>query len=85
MSLTPEQWAAFLTTAQVLQPEAIPKAPIVGIKGRFITVLVDKLVEFWARHQDQLIPYLTQLAIAALNALLAAKTDIDNINLPGPE
>jgi hypothetical protein len=84
MSVTPEQWAAFLTTAQLLQPSATPLATPNGVKGRFIRVLVDKLCEFWTTHQATLIPYLTQLAVAALNALVAARTDIDYVDPPGP-
>jgi hypothetical protein len=83
--MTDDQWMAFLTTARLLQPSATPTAPVVGIKGRFISKLVDVLCDFWVKHQATLIPFLTHLAVAALNSLVAARTDIDAVNLPGPE
>jgi hypothetical protein len=46
--------------------------------------MVDKLVEFWDDHKSTLIPFLTDFAIAALEALVAARSDISSINLPGP-
>lgn len=83
--MTDDEWLAILHYARVLQP--VPGALTIpnDIRGRWLTVLVDKLLAFWGRHQDTLIPFLTQAAIAALNALLAARSGIDAINPPGPE
>ena len=82
--LTPAAWSGFYDQALMLQPGP-PAAPVHGIRGRFITSLVAKLCKFWGDHQAELIPFLSQLAIAALNALVAAQTDINAVNPPGPE
>jgi hypothetical protein len=84
MTVTPEQWAALLTVAE-LQKEAAGDRPAENqVRGRSITEKVDELIEFWGRHKATLLPFLTNLAIAALDALVAAQADIDVINPPGP-
>jgi hypothetical protein len=83
--MTDAEWLAILHYAQVLQPLPGAISAPNDIKGRFIRQLVDRLVAFWGRHQATLIPFLTQAAIAALNALVAAQSGIDAINPPGPE
>jgi hypothetical protein len=75
---------AFVEYARAVQVSA-PLAVGGGVKGRWIRILVDKLVEFWGRHQATLIPYLSQLAIAALQSLVAAQADIDIVDPPGPQ
>lgn len=85
MATTQEIWDAYLTVAEGLQPLTVPTAPTVGVKGRFIKFLVDKLCVFWGKHRDTLVPFLTQLAIAAIEALVANRTAFDNVNPPGPE
>lgn len=79
-----EQWAAYLAYAGALKEAGGDSPTPGGIKGRFITVLVNKLCEFWEKHKDTLIPALTQVAIAALEALVAQRANINTINQPGP-
>lgn len=79
-----EQWAAMLTYAQALKASYGVAAAGTGIKGRFITVLVNKVCEFWEKHRDTLIPFLSSLTIAAFEALIAARPDINTVNTPGP-
>lgn len=84
MTITQEQWAAFLTIAEVEHVAAGDRPDENQIIGRSITEHVDELVKFWGRHKATLLPFLTTLAIAALNALVAAQTEIDQVNPPGP-
>ena len=85
-SPTDEQWLAFIQYARTVQTStAIPGPGVHGVRGRFIRVLVDRLVKFWGDHQATLIPFLSQLAIAALQSLVAAQADIDVIDPPGPQ
>lgn len=83
--MTDAEWLAIMAYARVLQPDssAAISSPN-DIRGRYIARLVDKLVAFWGRHQSTLIPFLTQGAIAALNALVAAQAGIDAVDPPGP-
>jgi hypothetical protein len=85
--MTPEeQWAALYTTAGLQKAHgATPPSIISGIKGRWITVLVNRLCEFWGKHKATLIPVLSQLAIAALDAVVSAQADIQEVNPPGPQ
>lgn len=80
-----ETWDAYLTVAEALQPSTSPAIPVSPVVGRFIRFLVDKLVKFWGKHKATLIPYLTQLAIAAIEALVANQGAFDNVNPPGPD
>lgn len=82
--MTTEEWTAIYTVAGVQKAIAGDLPVVNGIIGRSITFLVGKLVDFWGAHSATLIPYLTQAAIAALNALLAARADIDRVNPRGP-
>jgi hypothetical protein len=82
--LTEEQWMSIFDYAQTLKV-TYGEMPVGNqIKGRFITVLVDRLADFWGRHKQTLIPFMTNLAIAALEAIVAARHDIDLVNPPGP-
>lgn len=82
--LTPEQWTDIFNYAEVLKVTYGERPVGNQIIGRSITVLVDALVGFWGRHKATLIPFMTNLAIAALEALVAAKADIDLVNPIGP-
>lgn len=84
--MTPEEiaWMAIFHAAGVMKSVAGDMPATNGIIGRSITYLVGKLVVFWGRHKARLIPFLTQLAIAALEAVATAKPDIDRVNPPGP-
>lgn len=84
MSATTDEWAAIFTVAGLEKAAAGDRPDENEIKGRSITYGVDDLVQFWNRHKATLLPFLTQFAIAALNALVSAQTDIDVINPPGP-
>lgn len=83
--ITAEQWAAFFVVAGVIQEVAGSGVPPGGpVEGRSITDWVERLVQFWNDHRDTLAPVLSQLAIAALEALVAALPDILAVNGPGP-
>jgi hypothetical protein len=82
---TDSEWLAFLERARLEQSLAPGAIAIPNeIKGRFIVALVKKVVDFWGRHRAILVPALTQLAVAALDALAAAQNDIARIDPPGP-
>ena len=83
-TISEEDWGVFIKNANV--QKAMVVAPGTGnqIKGRFIKILADKLIEFWERHKNTLIPFLTNLAIAALDALASAQNDIGSVDPPGP-
>ena len=83
-AITTAEWDAFLTRAKLDQPLDVPVAPINAIRGRFIAELTVRLVKFWGEHRATLIPVLTQLAIATLDALTSAVTDIKAVDPPGP-
>lgn len=80
-----ERWAAYLTAAQAQTNRTDPLAPATGIKGRWIAFLAKKLVDFWQKHKATLLPYLTNLAIAALDALVAHLGEIQVVDPPGPQ
>lgn len=83
--ITEEQWAAFHTVAGVMQQIAGSGVPPTGpVEGRSITTFAEELARFWDDHKATLIPVLSQLAIAALEALVAALPDILTVNGPGP-
>jgi len=85
-TITDSEWQAVLDYANLLKASYpdLAAAPPNGTPGRSISELADMLAEFWGRHQDTLIPVLTNLAIAALQALAAALGDIKAANPPGP-
>lgn len=84
MEFDDEAWAAFFTLAKAQQPGA-PLAPVHGIVGRSLAKASDITCRLWAKYRSKLLPYLAQIAIAALDALLAAQPSIDTINPPGPQ
>ena len=79
-----EQWDSYFKYAGALKI-AGGTAPLAsGIRGRFISVLIRRLAEFWERNRDTLIPFLSQIAIAAIEALIAHRQSFENLNTPGP-
>lgn len=84
--MTPEeqQWMAIYTAAGLSAPPGGPSAVPNLVKGRFIAALATKLVLFWGRHKATLIPFLSQIAIAALDAMVAALPAIQSVDPPGP-
>lgn len=60
-------------------------SPVYGVKGRFIAVLAERLAAFWVKHQATLIPVLSQLAVAAIEAIVQNLAAIKAVNGPGPE
>jgi hypothetical protein len=85
MAITSDDWMTIWENAGVLKEAYGTRAVSHGIIGRSISSFAAKLENFWTRHQDTLIPFLTQFAIATLNAVVAAKADINAVNPPGPE
>lgn len=84
--LTGDQlWAEIYKQAGVKKDMYDVPTPQFGIRGRFISVLATRLAKFWVRHQDTLIPFLSQLAIAALEAVAQNLPAIQAVNPPGPE
>lgn len=79
-----EQWQAYYDYAKALKSAMGTTAPAGNIKGRFLAVLVNKVVKFWEKHKATIVPFLTNLAIAALEALAAQATAIGTIDPPGP-
>lgn len=84
--LTDEQlWAEIYKQAgNKKQALGAPAAPT-GLQGRFITALILRLVAFWEKHQSTLIPVLSQLAIAALDAVAQRINEYKALNVPGPQ
>jgi hypothetical protein len=80
-----ELWMSYLDYARALKVTYGSEAPTQGIIGRSITRTVDVVAKFWNKHKATLIPFLTNLAIAALEAITAQAASIEGINLPGPE
>lgn len=80
-----EIWAEIFKQAGVKKAVYTVPAPASGVKGRFIAHLATVLVNFWNKHQATLIPVLSQLAVAALEAVAQNLTAIAAVNNPGPE
>lgn len=82
---TEEQWVNIWKAAGALKLAggAAPDATWM-IKGRWITVIYNKLCQFWSDHKATLIPVLSQLAIATLEAVLTARANVNQVNAPGP-
>jgi hypothetical protein len=78
-----EIWQSYYDYAGALKAMAVP-GPTGGVIGRSIRYLVDRLAAFWKRHQQTLIPVLSQLAIAAIEALVSQQGAFDTTNPPGP-
>lgn len=77
-------WLAIYDHATVSKATAGDRPFANQIPGRAITYIVHKLNIFWGRHKARLIPFMTNLAIAALEAMVTAEPDIQAINPPGP-
>lgn len=82
--MTEEEWIAIWQYAGVLKANAGPGPSPGGVIGRFISVLVNKLCDFWNEHKDTLMPVLSHIAIAALEALVASRAEINLVNQEGP-
>lgn len=83
--MTEEQWIAIWRQAGAKKGIAGQVNSPDGIKGRSISYLAKKLVDFWKKHQATLAPWLQQISIAALDAVEVAILDILSVNGPGPE
>lgn len=83
--MTRDQWIALFDAAAGAKAVAGDFPVTNGINGRWITVLVHHLAQFWGRHKVTLLRYLTTAAIAALDAVVANEADIQRVNPPGPE
>jgi hypothetical protein len=81
---TKADWDALWNHAGMLKNMAGSGNVPNGVRGRWISTLVDRVCAFWEQHKDTLIPWLSQFAIAALEALLSARTNIDSVNGRGP-
>lgn len=55
------------------------------VRGRSITYLILKLVEFWGRHKITLNAVLDATVAAALDQLLTSVVDALAVNPPGPD
>lgn len=81
-----EQWMAIYEWAGVLKATAAPPpSALFGVKGRFVAVLASKLALFWDQHKATLIPVLSQLAVAALEAVVSNLANIKSVDPPGPQ
>lgn len=85
MAMTRDQWIAIWDAAGGTKAVAGTAVPSTSpIPGRSISTIGDKLTQFWSDHRDTLAPFLTQAAIAALEALIAILPELLNLNKPGP-
>lgn len=84
--MSPEElaWLAIYQHAALIKATAGDMPATNQIAGRAITYIVHKLTIFWGNHKARLLPFLTNLAIAALEAMVTAEPDIQRINPPGP-
>ena len=55
------------------------------VRGRSITYLILKLVEFWGRHKITLNAVIDATVAAALDQLLTRVVDALAVNPPGPD
>lgn len=55
------------------------------VRGRSITYLILKLVEFWGRHKITLNAVIDATVAAALDQLLTSVVDAVAVNPPGPD
>lgn len=55
------------------------------VRGRSITYLILKLVEFWGRHKITLNAFMDSAVAAALDQLLLSVLDAVKVNPPGPD
>lgn len=85
MAMTKDQWIAIWDAAGGLKAVAGIAPPSTSpIQGRSISGLGAKLTQFWEDHRATLAPFLTQAAIAALEALIAVLPELLNVNKGGP-
>jgi hypothetical protein len=84
MVFTDEHWAAIWKAAEA-KAGTIPGPGVHGIVGRSITKACGVVVRLWGKYEAVLRPHMTTLAIAALDALVAAILDINAVNPPGPQ
>jgi len=86
MALTEEQqWSEIYKQAVALKQQFGSGVPTPGLKGRSIVFLARRLTNFWQKHRATLIPVLSQLAIAALEAVAQNIASIEGVNNPGPQ
>lgn len=83
--MTDAEWTAIFVAAGATKAAAGDLPVTNGIVGRWISILATKLAKFYAAHAATLNPYLTQAAIAALQALITNLPAILAVNPPGPE
>lgn len=81
---TAENWAAIWKAAEG-KTAGIPSPGVYGLAGRSIVKACNLVARLWGKYEPKLRPHLTTLAIAALDALVAALLDIAVVNPPGPE
>lgn len=55
------------------------------VRGRSITYLILKLVEFWGRHKITLNAFMDSAVATALDQLLLSVLDAVKVNPPGPD
>lgn len=85
MAVTREQWIAIWDAAGGTKAAAGVAPPASEpIQGRWISVLADRLAQFWSDHQDTLAPIFSQFVIATLSALISALPEILAVNRGGP-
>jgi hypothetical protein len=83
--MTPqEQWQSYFDYAGALIAASTPSASPFNIIGRSIGFLVKRLCKFWSDHKATLIPLLSQVAIAAIEGLVANQSNFVNLDPPGP-
>lgn len=70
---------------QATVSRAIGIPPDFDVRGRSITYLILKLVEFWGRHKITLNAYLDAAVATALDQLLASVLEALAVNPPGPD
>jgi hypothetical protein len=80
-----EIWSGYLVGAQAQLAAAAPASVASGIVGRSIVKMVAVLTRFWQAHKATLIPHLTSLAIAALDAVASQAANIATVDPPGPQ
>lgn len=77
-------WDEIFAHAAALKQQAGTASVVGGIKGRSIALLAEVLAKFWAKHKNELMPFLSTLAIAALEGILQNLVAIKSVNEPGP-
>lgn len=70
---------------QEIVARAIGVPPDFDVRGRSISYLILKLVEFWGRHKITLNAFMDAAVAAALDQLLLSVLDAVKVNPPGPD